>query len=99
MRFSLPATSDERGDGKGFALEPLAELLCRNLNGYISAEASITRLPHFAHAALANRHSKLVGAQPGTCTDGHKEVLSDFTSSSELLGPSDFPSSGRQAAF
>ena len=40
-------------DGSGFALEPLRELLLRNLDSDFAAKASIRGAIHFTHPALA----------------------------------------------
>ena len=42
------------------------KLLSGNLNGYITAKASIACLPDLAHTALADGRNYLIRPQPGT---------------------------------
>jgi hypothetical protein len=41
------------GHGAGFALETLGELLVRDLDGYVAAEARVAGALDFAHTARA----------------------------------------------
>lgn len=53
----------EGGDGLGFALKTVGELLFGGLDGDVAVEPRITGSPHFAHASLADGGDDLVGAE------------------------------------
>ncbi len=53
----------QRGDGAGFALESIAEVLGRHLDGDVAADAGIVRAVDDAHSACANLRDDLVGAE------------------------------------
>ena len=53
----------QRGDRARFALEALGELLGRNLDGDVAAQARVVRAVHLAHAARADLGQDLVRAE------------------------------------
>lgn len=53
----------QRGDGSGFPLEALAELLSADLDSDRAVQAGVAGFVYFAHAAGANRRDDLVGAE------------------------------------
>ena len=54
----------QRGDGPCLALEPVAEVLARHLDGDIAPDTRVVRAIDDTHAAGANLRDDLVGAEP-----------------------------------
>jgi len=61
----------QRGDGAGFPLEALAEILVRNLDGDGAIEARVARTIHLAHTARAHGRGDLIRPQPSSGSQRH----------------------------
>lgn len=55
----------QRGNGVSFAAKTFAEVLGANFDGYIPAQARVTRAIHFAHPASADGGSDFIRAKLG----------------------------------
>ena len=75
----------QRRDGFGFALEAFAELRGGNFDGDVAIQPWIVRLPHFAHAALADRRKDFVGSEFVAGGKRHRRSSAKFSRSESRL--------------
>jgi len=50
-------------DRADFALKPISELLCGNLDGNVASDLQVVRLSHLAHPAFAEQRDDFVRAE------------------------------------
>jgi hypothetical protein len=62
------------GDGVCFALESITELRGGNFDGDVAIQAWIVRLPHLAHAPLANVRKDFKGTEFVAYGNGHPGI-------------------------
>ena len=65
----------QRGDGAGFPIEALAELLGADLDGDYSVEPRIAGFVHFPHAAGADGREDLTGTESKPVGKWHKAFI------------------------
>ena len=81
----------QSGDGAGFALEAVGELLRGDFDGDVASQPRIAGFPHFAHAAFADGGDDFVGAEfcAGSQVHGGSRVASiQYTESTARMAGS-----------
>src|ERR1700677_4672918 len=61
----------QRRNRAGLSLKAIGELLGRNLDGDVAIQSWVARLPHLAHATLAETRDDLVRSEARGCWSGH----------------------------
>jgi hypothetical protein len=75
----------QRGDGFGFALEALAELRGRNLNGNVAIQPQVPRAVDLAHATRNNGCKDFIGSEFVACLERHVSESIQFIRSGSAL--------------